>query len=175
MPMGKRRDGREAAVQFLYQSDANQTPFEEALATFWVLRSGPDGLTPTPEKTRQFAENLIRGVTAEREAIDAKIVSFAQNYQLHRIAAVDRNILRMGIYEMLHCPDVPPVVAINECIEIAKKFGGDDSGRFVNGILDRMRKELPRSARDAEWKPRSVAPPGYPQVPESEPPAGGAA
>lgn len=172
--MGKRRDGREAAVQFLYQSDSNQTPLEEALATFWMLRSGPDGTSPTPEKTRMFAENLIRGVAAERAAIDAKIQSFAQNYQLHRIAAVDRNILRIGIYEMLHCPEVPPVVAINECIEIAKKFGSDDSGRFVNGILDRLRKELPRPARSTEWKPRAMAPPGYPQVSETDPPAGGA-
>lgn len=173
--MGRRRDGREAAVQFLYQSDANQTPFEEALATFWLLRAGPDGTSPTPEGTRLFAENLIRGVATERTAIDAKIQSFAQNYQLNRIATVDRNILRVGFYEMLHCPEVPAVVAINECIEIAKKFGSDDSGRFVNGILDRLRKELPRSARSTEWRPRSFAPPGFPQVPEETPPGGGAA
>ena len=171
MATGKRREGREAAVQFLYQFDANKTPLDEALALFWVLRSGPDGKTPTPEKTRVFAENLIRGVAREREAIDAKIQSFSQNYQLHRIAAVDRNILRMGIYEMLHCAEVPPVVAINECIEIAKKFGSDESGRFVNGILDRLRKELPRPARSFDWRP--LAPPGFPQVPGEDEPGKG--
>src|SRR3982750_1732388 len=118
--MGKRRDGREAAIQFLYQLDANDTPLDQALAAFWALRAGPDRKTETPPKTRVFAEDLIRGVVVHRAAIDEKIKSFAKNFELHRIAGVDRNILRLGIYEMLHSADVPPVVIINECIEIAK-------------------------------------------------------
>jgi transcription antitermination protein NusB len=87
-------------------------------------------------------------VAANLPEIDALIGKFAENYDLHRIAAVDRNILRLGIYEMLHSPDVPPVVTINEAIEIAKKFGSEESSRFVNGILDRVRAELNRPSRD---------------------------
>jgi N utilization substance protein B len=152
--MGKRRDGREAAIQFLYQLDANDTPLGQALSAFWTLRAGPDGKSETPVKTRTFAEDLIRGVTDHKPAIDEKIKSFARNFELHRIAGVDRNILRLGIYELLHSADVPPVVIINECIEIAKRFGGEESGRFVNGILDSLRKELPRAPRGPA-KPRA--------------------
>jgi N utilization substance protein B len=156
--MGKRRDGREAAIQFLYQLDANDTPLGQALSAFWMLRAGPDGKTETSAKTRAFAEGLIQGVIENRPTIDEKITTFAKNFELHRIAGVDRNILRLGIYEMLHSTDVPPVVIINECIEIAKRFGGEESGRFVNGILDRLRKELPRAPRDAP-NPRGLAAP----------------
>ena len=169
--MGKRRDGREAAIQFLYQLDANDTPADQALAAFWALRAGPDGKTETPAKTRVFAEDLVRGVLEHQPTIDEKIKDFAKNFELHRIAGVDRNILRLGIYEMLHCADVPPVVIINECIEIAKRFGGEESGRFVNGILDRLRKELPRSPREAGM-PRGVVVPGSSQPAEDYKPGG---
>lgn len=147
--MGKRREGREAALQFLYQLDLSDQPPAELFADFWKLRANP-GQQQTPTKTRVFAEQLASGVFAHRAAIDEQIVKYAANYSLERIAAVDRNILRMGIYEMLFCPDVPPVVSINEAIEIAKKFGSEESGRFINGILDRVRGELSRSPRQAE-------------------------
>ena len=147
--MGKRREGREAAVQFLYQYDVNRRPVAELLADFWKLRSSP-GKTETPAKTRAFTEDLVRGVTDHIEEIDACISRCTANYDIGRIATVDRNILRIGIYEMLHCTDVPPVVSINEAIEIAKRFGSDESGRFVNGILDRVRGELKRPARETE-------------------------
>ena len=91
----------------------------------------------------------MQGVAAHLAEIDAHIVKCTANYEIHRIAVVDRNILRVGIYEMLYCTDVPPVVSINEAIEIAKKFGSEESGRFVNGILDRLRGELTRDARAA--------------------------
>ena len=91
----------------------------------------------------------MKGVTTHIAEVDALISKFTANYDLHRIAVVDRNILRVGIYEMLHCADVPPVVCINEAIDIAKRFGSDESGRFVNGILDRVRADLPRPARTA--------------------------
>ncbi len=81
--------------------------------------------------------------------IDERIKKYAANYELHRIAAVDRNILRVAIYEMLFCPDIAPVIAINEAIEIAKRFGTEKSGGFVNGILDRVKGELNRPAREA--------------------------
>lgn len=149
--MGKRREGREAAVQFLYQIDLHGgagAPVDAA--AFWTLRgAGSPGAKPAPEKTRAFAGELVAGVQAHAEEIDATIRRFAANYELHRIAAVDRNILRVAIYEMLHCPDIAPVIAINEAIEIAKRFGTEKSGAFVNGILDRVKAELNRPARTA--------------------------
>ena len=96
---------------------------------------------------RLFADPLIRGTLQYREEADALIKKHAQNWDLHRIAAVDRNILRLAVYEMLHRTDIPPVVSINEAVDIAKKFSTQDSGKFVNGILDKLRGELLRPAR----------------------------
>src|SRR5947209_446492 len=138
--MGKRREGREAAVQFLFQRDLNSGEARESLDDFWRLR-------PATQKTREFANALIHGVITHQPAIDERIKNFTANYEMHRIAAVDRNILRVAIYEMIFTEDVPPVVSINEAIEIAKRFGTEDSGRFVNGILDRVKGEVRRSLR----------------------------
>jgi N utilization substance protein B len=141
--MGKRREGREAAVQFLFQDDLNKTDgpgLAAALEEFWTLRE-------SSQRTRQFATELINGVLEHHDAIDERIKKVTANYELHRIAPVDRNILRMAIYEMLYTSEVPPVVCINEAIEIAKRFGSEDSGRFVNGILDRMKEEVARPLR----------------------------
>ena len=141
--MGKRRDGREAAVQYLFQRDLNSPDEKTSLDDFWQLR-------PATKSTRDFSDELIQGVLANQPAIDERIKKCVANYELNRIAAVDRNILRVSIYEMLFCNDVPPVVSINEAIEIAKRFGSDESGRFVNGVLDRIRHDLPRPARTIE-------------------------
>ena len=141
--MGARREGREAAIQFLYQRDLNTGANAETVAEFWELR-------PAAKKVRDFGMAIAEGVLAHQGDIDERIRQAASNYDLHRIAAVDRNILRMAIFEMLYCPEVPPVVSINEAIEIAKRFGSDESGRFVNGVLDRIRGELNRSARAAK-------------------------
>ena len=141
--MGARREGREAAVQFLYQRDLSGGGDADSIREFWELR-------PAAKKVRDFGMALAEGVLSRQAEIDERIRLAASNYDLHRIAAVDRNILRIAIYEMLFCPDVPPVVSINEGIEIAKRFGSEDSGRFVNGILDRIRGELPRSPRAAK-------------------------
>ena len=141
--MGKRREGREAAIQFLFQHDLNSSAAEKpTLHDFWQLRSAT-------KKIQKFSSELIDGILANQPAIDAQIKKYVANYELDRIAAVDRNILRVAIYEMLFCKDVPPVVSINEAIEIAKRFGSEDSGRFVNGVLDRLRHDLPRPARTA--------------------------
>jgi len=104
---------------------------------------------PTAEEAevRLFAEPLIRGTLQYRDEADEYIKKHAQNWELHRIAAVDRNILRLAIYEMLHREDIPPVVSINEAVDIAKKFSTHDSGKFVNGILDKIKGELLRPAR----------------------------
>lgn len=141
--MGPRREGREAAVQFLYQRDLNAGTNAETVTEFWELR-------PAPKKVREFGMTIAEGVLAHQAEIDERIARAASNYDLHRIAAVDRNILRVAIFEMLHCPEVPPVVSINEAIEIAKRFGSEESGRFVNGVLDRIRGELNRPARSAQ-------------------------
>jgi N utilization substance protein B len=89
------------------------------------------------------------GAIAEQGTIDEKISRYTANYELKRISAVDRNILRVAIYEMLFCNDVPPIVAINEAIDIAKKFGTEESGKFVNGVLDRVKLDLNRPLRTA--------------------------
>jgi N utilization substance protein B len=157
--MGKRREGREAALQFLYQLDANHEKPAELFPQFWVLRRAPGKKNETSAKTRAFAEQLVEGVAAHLGDIDARIKKFAANYELHRISAVDRNILRLAIFEMLHCPEVPPVVSINEAIEIAKRFGSEESGRFINGILDRVRSEIDRPAREPGARPAPATPP----------------
>jgi transcription antitermination protein NusB len=143
--MGKRREGREAALQLLFHWDLNsQEPLEsKMIEAFWKLR-------PAPQSLRAYAIALVHGVIANQTAIDEKISSYTANYELKRISAVDRNILRVAIYEMLFEPDVPPVVAINEAIDVAKKFGTEDSGRFVNGLLDRVKLDLSRPLRTAK-------------------------
>lgn len=163
--MGKRREARERAVQFLFQHDLNPpADLELELATFWnsqraaALEEEKAPATwgvktelppPTIEdaELRLFAEPLIKGVLQHRDAIDEKIKAHAKNWDFHRIAAVDRNIMRLAIFEMLHRDDIPPAVSINEAVDIAKKFSTEDSGKFVNGILDKIRGELMRPSR----------------------------
>lgn len=166
--MGKRREARERAVQFLFQHDLNPPDqLELELTQFWNSQraaaledeKGPAkwGETtelppPTVEEAemRLFAEPLIKGVLEHRAELDEHIKRHCKNWDFHRIAAVDRNIMRLAIYEMLHREDIPPVVSINEAVDIAKRFSTEDSGKFVNGILDRVRGEILRPARDAK-------------------------
>ena len=103
--MGKRREGREAAVQYLYQLDLHGETEAADPAGFWALHSGT-GTADVPAKTRAFTEQLVHGVNAHREAIDARIQECTANYELHRLAAVDRNILRVAIFELLHSLDI---------------------------------------------------------------------
>jgi transcription antitermination protein NusB len=138
--MGKRREGREAAVQYLYHHDLNTGENAGTPEDFWELR-------PAKPNVQEFARQLIAGVEAHAEEIDQRITRYADNYQISRMLAVDRNILRLAIYEMNYAQDVPPVVAINEAIEIAKKFGAEESSRFINGILDRAKKDVTRPLR----------------------------
>ena len=140
--MGKRREGREAAVQFLVYCDLNQGAGPSSAAEFWDLR-------PASKPIRDFALKLVEGVIENRAETDERISRYAENYELGRLAVVDRNILRLAIYEMLHRHDIPPVVSINEAIEIAKRFGTEESSRFVNGILDRVKLDLTRPLRTA--------------------------
>ena len=141
--MGLRRDAREAAVQFLYQLDTHKPDdVEKALAEFWKQNDAK-------ENAREFANDLLRGTLEKKAEIDAKIASLADNWDFDRLAVVDLNILRLALYEMLFRTEIPPVVSINEAIEIAKKFSTAESGKFVNGLLDRVKKDLLRPARQA--------------------------
>ena len=141
--MGLRRDAREAAVQFLYQLDTHKpADVEKALEEFWRQND-------SKQNVRDFANDLLRGTLEKKTEIDAKITSLADNWDFARLAVVDRNILRLALYEMLFRPEIPPVVSINEAIEIAKKFSSAESGKFVNGLLDRVKKDLLRPARQA--------------------------
>jgi len=139
--MGVRRDGREAAIQLLYQRDLNEgTSASDSLETFWKIRNAA-------EDVRTFCADLARGVIEHQSTIDALVEKHVENYEMNRVAAVDRNILRLAIYEMLYRRDIPPVVSINEAIELAKSLGSPESGRFVNGVLDRVRADIDRPAR----------------------------
>jgi len=166
--MGKRREARERAVQFLFQYDLNPPEdLERALNEFWDSQraaaiAGDKGKAtwgetqelPPPSaaeaETRLFADPLIRGVLQHREGIDEVIKSHVKNWDFSRIAVVDRNILRLALFEMKHREDIPPVVSINEAVDIAKKFSTQDSGKFVNGILDKVKGELMRPARSVK-------------------------
>ncbi len=142
-PPGKRRIARELAVQFLYQFDLSGGTLEEALPLFWQTQS------EVSDDGRKFTEQLIHGVIERKAAIDERIAKYTDNWDLPRIAAVDRNILRLAMYEMLFRDDIPPVVSINEAVDIAKKFSTRESGAFVNGILDRLKADLTRPSRTA--------------------------
>lgn len=163
--MGMRREARERAVQFLFQYDLNPPEdLDRALDQFWdsqraaalaeekgVARWGEQfelpPATADEAATRVFADPLIRGCLEHRDELDEQIIKSAKNWSLHRMAVVDRNVLRLAIYEMLHREDIPPIVSINEAVDIAKKFSTEDSGKFVNGILDKIKHELLRPAR----------------------------
>jgi N utilization substance protein B len=141
--MGLRRDAREAAVQFLYQVDTHRpVNIDASLKEFWSQND-------EPQNVREFADKLLHGALEKMPEVDAKIRGLADNWDFERLAVVDRNILRLAVYEMLFRDDIPPVVSINEAIEIAKKFSTAESGKFVNGLLDRAKKELLRPARQA--------------------------
>ena len=134
--MGKRRKARELALQLLYQLDVqNEGSPGPHLDEFWTRH-------PVDIEVREFAEALVRGTKLHEEKIDELISQYAQHWELERMAVVDRNILREGIFEILWAGDVPPKVAINEALEVAKKFSTQESSRFINGILDRVHKEL---------------------------------
>lgn len=143
--MTKRRSAREWAVQFLFQNDFNPGNTEPALREFWKDKN-PD------LKSQEFAGDLIRGVIVNLKEIDALLQSYAEHWEIKRMNAVDRNVIRMALFEMLYRPDIPPVVSINEAVDIAKCFSSIEAGKFVNGILDRALQDLKRPSRAAVEK-----------------------
>lgn len=138
--MSSRHEAREWAVQFLFQRDFNQGDLEHALEYFWLDKKAQP-------QARQFTEELVRGVEAHRAELDQLLQGYADNWDVKRMGAVDRNVMRVALFEMHYRVDIPPVVSINEAVEIAKAFSGMESGKFVNGLLDEARKRLNRPAR----------------------------
>ena len=130
--MRKRTLSREIALKILYASEITSESVEEAARKFWVNENTES------EEVRSYAEILVLGVGVNIKSIDSSISTFADNWEIGRMATIDRNIIRIAAFELMFLDDVPPKVAINEAIEIAKKYGDKNSGKFVNGILDRM-------------------------------------
>ena len=141
--MRARREAREWAVQILFQTDFNPGDIQVAFHDFWSEKKA------SPH-ARKFAEELVVGTIENQAKIDALIRKFADNWDIARMGGVDRGVMRLAVYEMLFRPDIPPVVSINEAVDIARDYSGSASGKFVNGILDRIRKDLNRPARTPE-------------------------
>jgi transcription antitermination factor NusB len=133
--MGRRRQARELSLQLLYELDVRgESDPGPVIEAFWQRQ-------PAAEDVRAFAEAIVRGVKSHQGKIDELIGRFAEHWELDRMAVVDRNVLRAGIWELLWGVDVPPKVAINEALEIARRFSTEESTRFINGLLDRVHRE----------------------------------
>jgi len=135
--MGRRRRAREYAVQILFQLDLAQEEVDRALVRFWEGRGAPPDL-------RAFTEELVRGTMARRDELDRMLQGASENWRVERMPVVDRNILRLALFELQHHAQAPPAVILDEAIEIAKRYGDVDSGPFVNGVLDAVRRGLER-------------------------------
>jgi N utilization substance protein B len=135
--MATRRDGREWALQIIFGLDLNtREDLASVFDDFFSIHSISD------KKTRAFTEEIVKGVVENRGAIDARIEEYAEHWKIRRMGVVDRNVLRIALYELMFCEDVPTAVVLNEAIDIAKYFSSMESGKFVNGILDRARKDI---------------------------------
>jgi len=133
--MRKRSVARECALKILYQIEMIRSARETVMAAYWEQEPEHD------IEVRAFAAAIVDGVGARVEDIDRKISEYATNWQVSRMAVIDRNVMRMGVYELMYAVDIPPKVAINEAVDLAKKYGDTDSGKFVNGILDKIHKQ----------------------------------
>jgi N utilization substance protein B len=136
-----RRRAREAALQMLYQAEIGRASAHEAIVTYWPSRDPDEDLA---EPHRQFANELVRGTIARMPEIDRLLAVHAQNWRVERMAVLDRLVLRLAIYEMLTAPETPARVVINEALELARAYTGEEAVGFVNGVLDAVRKELKR-------------------------------
>ena len=144
--MRRRTRAREYALQMLYQADVARTELQQMIEEFWTYHT-------VPPDVKTFATRLVEGTLAHAVEIDRLIASYANNWEISRMAVVDRNILRLGAFELLYLLDeVPPKVCLNEAVELAKRFGDEESSKFVNGILDTIHKTRPspkESSQDA--------------------------
>jgi N utilization substance protein B len=137
-----RHRAREAALQMLYQCEVGKAGAYESIETYWPARDDGDDL---PQALQDFANTVVRGTLDRQPEIDRMIQAHAQNWRLERMNVIDRLVLRMAVYEMLTQAETPSKVIINEAIELARSFSGEEAVGFVNGVLDAVRKELRRS------------------------------
>ncbi|HTL47465.1 MAG TPA: transcription antitermination factor NusB [Verrucomicrobiae bacterium] len=143
--MRKRTQAREYALQMLYQYELNPEPLDKLFVHFWDQNPDPS------DETRLFAQSLVKGTVDNLEKINEVVAKYAENWDMNRMAVIDRSILRFATYELLFREDIPLKVSINEAVNIAKKFSQEDSGKFVNGILDKIsHSEKPRDRPPAE-------------------------
>lgn len=141
-----KRLGRELAMQFLFQCDvAGMSELAESLENFWIQAENSGEFTDKRifRKARAYAEKIIAGVCEHEAEIDEKIAAVSNKWDISRMPVVDRNIIRVAIFELYYCPDIPAVVSINEAIEIAKDFSSGKSGLFINGLLNTIKDQLP--------------------------------
>jgi N utilization substance protein B len=134
--MRKRTQAREFALQILYQMDITTDNYDICLNNFWQAFNQKH----IDEEVKNFTAELVKGVADNLETIDKKITQYATNWQLRRMAVVDRNILRMSCFELMFREDIPPKVSINEAVELAKKYSGQEAGKFVNAISDKIKE-----------------------------------
>jgi len=137
--MPSRRKSRELALQMLFQWEVGHHTPDKVLATFLPALKAD-------EEVKDFARRLFEGTVGDLGSIDPRLREHAENWKLERMAAVDRNVLRLATYELLHYPETPPAVVIDEALELARRFSTPDSVEFVNGVLDAVRKSLTVSA-----------------------------
>jgi transcription antitermination protein NusB len=133
--MGQRRIARESALQILYQLEFDPAGAGAAVDSFWKKKRGT-------AETKEYSRWLVEGISANRGEIDAAIQSVSEHWRIPRMALVDRNILRLAAFELLHGGPIAPAIVINEAIEIAKKYSGPEAATFINGILDALRKKM---------------------------------
>ena len=140
----KRTQARECALQILYQYEMNPEPLPEILAKFWFQQD-----ETFSEDIRDFAEKLALGTVEHQTEIDKIVERYADNWELSRMATIDRNVMRLATFELLYLANVPPKVTLNEAVNLAKKFSQEESGKFVNGILDKINHtEKPKNLKD---------------------------
>ena len=141
-PKESRHHAREAALQMLYQWEVGRVSMFEVRQTFWT--HGPDTRVPLPDDLQAFAMSLADGVATRVAELDPIVAESAEHWRLERMNVMDRLILRLAVYEFLHEPATPGKVIINEALELARSFSGDEAVRFINGILDAIRRKLER-------------------------------
>jgi N utilization substance protein B len=137
--MATRRDGREWALQIIFGLDLNTREDLDAVFDYFFKTHASETSDP---QTRTFTELIVRGVVENRVEIDVLIETYAEHWKIRRMGVVDRNVLRIALFELLYCKDIPKAVVLNEAIDLAKYFSNSDSGKFVNGILDRACKNV---------------------------------
>ena len=148
--MASRRQCREWVVQLLFILDMNKQALDQLFKDFWLEQEAS-------AKAKKFTEDHVRDIVGKIEKLDEVLRNYSHNWDLHRIGVVERNVIRMAIYEILFRDDIPAVVSINEAVDIAKYFGNSESGRFVNGILDNLRKSVNADTKKTgnDGKPRN--------------------